>query len=58
VEKQIRQLKQAKRLRRIGPAKGGNWQVLAWRSCWRKSAEGENKGLAHCKWPLYGVYST
>jgi ATP-dependent DNA helicase RecG len=28
VEKQIRQLKQAKRLRRIGPAKGGNWQVL------------------------------
>ncbi len=28
VEKQIRQLKQAKRLRRIGPAKGGNWQVV------------------------------
>lgn len=28
VEKQIRPLKQAKRLRRIGPAKGGNWQVV------------------------------
>ena len=28
VEKQIRQLKQSKRLRRIGPAKGGNWQVV------------------------------
>ena len=28
VEKQIRQLKQAKRLRRIGPAKGGNWQAV------------------------------
>ena len=28
VEKQIRQLKQAKRLRRIGPAKGGHWQVV------------------------------
>ena len=28
VEKQIRQLKQAKRHRRIGPAKGGNWQVV------------------------------
>jgi ATP-dependent DNA helicase RecG len=28
VEKQIRQLKQAKRLRRIGPAKGGKWQVV------------------------------
>jgi ATP-dependent DNA helicase RecG len=29
VEKQIRHLKQAKRIRRIGPAKGGNWQVMA-----------------------------
>ena len=28
VEKQIRQLKQTKRLRRIGPTKGGNWQVV------------------------------
>ena len=28
VEKQIRPLKQAKRLRRIGPAKGGHWQVV------------------------------
>ena len=28
VEKQIRHLKQTKRLRRIGPAKGGNWQVV------------------------------
>ena len=28
VEKQIRQLKQSKRLRRIGPPKGGNWQVV------------------------------
>jgi hypothetical protein len=28
VEKQIRQLSQAKRLSRIGPAKGGNWQVV------------------------------
>jgi len=28
VEKQIRQLKQAKRHRRIGPAKGGHWQVV------------------------------
>jgi predicted HTH transcriptional regulator len=28
VEKQIRQLKQSKRLRRIGPTKGGNWQVV------------------------------
>jgi hypothetical protein len=29
VEKQIRQLKQTNRIRRIGPAKGGNWQVVA-----------------------------
>jgi ATP-dependent DNA helicase RecG len=29
VEKQIRHLKQTNRLRRIGPAKGGNWQVVA-----------------------------
>jgi len=28
VEKQIRQLKQTKRLLRIGPAKGGIWQVV------------------------------
>jgi ATP-dependent DNA helicase RecG len=28
VEKQIRQLKQTNRIRRIGPAKGGNWQVV------------------------------
>ena len=28
VEKQIRQLKQTNCLRRIGPAKGGNWQVV------------------------------
>jgi hypothetical protein len=28
VEKQIRQLKQTKRLRRIGPTKGRNWQVV------------------------------
>jgi hypothetical protein len=28
VEKQIRQLNQAKRLCRIGPAKNGNWQVV------------------------------
>ena len=29
VEKQIRHLKQTNRIRRIGPAKGGNWQVVA-----------------------------
>jgi len=28
VEKQIAKLRQAGRLRRIGPAKGGRWEVL------------------------------